>query len=770
METQVRRAIRLEGVVQGVGFRPFLYRLAIELGLAGWVANGPGSVEVEAEGDPQRVEEFVQRVHQAHPAGAVISRIAVREVAIRNDSRFAILDSFAGGVRGPAIPSDLAACPECLAEIREPGSRRFRYPFTTCSGCGPRYSVVEGLPYDRGRTAMRLFDMCADCAREYEDPHDRRFHAETIACPKCGPRLNLLNAMGETLALGDLALRHAAESILRGEIVALKGLGGFQLLVDARNRGAVGRLRERKCRPEKPFALMFPTLESVRVHAAMSADEAQALEAVSAPIVLMRRADAAQSIHERIADNVAPENPWLGVMLPYTPLHALLLEAVNCPVVCTSGNLSEEPICTDTGEALARLGRIADLFLTHDRPIVRPLDDSVVRAGPRGVRMIRRARGYTPVALDIGSDGPTVLALGGHTKNTIALGLGRQVVLSQHIGDLDAPSARTGLRRVIDDLMRFLGCRAELLACDLHPDYASTIEAERLVERLGLPLLRVQHHHAHIAALMAEHRLEGPILGLAWDGAGYGIDGSIWGGEALVAHGSRFERIATIRPFRLPGGERAIREPRRSALGALHAAGLESHLSVCRWFDADQAARLRRMVESRTNAPATTSIGRLFDAVAALCGIRAMVTFEGQAAMELEYRLGAGAEREGAYSIAITKSAMLIGDWAPMAAAIIEDVRRAVPVSRISARFHNALAEFALAIAKHAGLSRVVLAGGCFQNSYLLDRVTALLEAAGFEIYSSLAAPPNDGGIALGQVFVARHATTEANDVPGRSR
>ena len=767
----VRRSIRVAGVVQGVGFRPFVHRVASELGLAGWVLNGPQGVEIEAEGAAERIDELVRRMIHDAPAGAAISGHEVSAVAPRGERRFAILESRVAGVRKPALAADLATCAACIAEINDRASRRFRYPFTTCASCGPRYSIVEDFPYDRRFTSMRRFALCRECAREYDDPGDRRFHAETIACPACGPRLSLIDAGNRELASGGSALDAAAAAIRRGQIAAMEGIGGFQLIVDALDEGAVARLRERKRRPDKPFALMFPSIAAVGEYCALTASARQALTSEAAPIVVIERLDRPAPNRRALAGNVAPGNPRLGVMVPYSPLHALLLADVNRPVVCTSGNLSNEPICIETEEAIARLANIADLFVTHERAVVRPLDDSVMSADARGVRMVRRARGYAPVAIDLAAGGPSVLALGSHLKNTVALAFGREVVMSQHIGDLDSAAGRAAFHRAIQELRSFFPYRIGAVACDLHPDYASTIEGERLAAELGVPLLRVQHHHAHIAAVAAEHGLAGPVLGLAWDGSGYGLDGTSWGGEAIVVRGASFERFATMRSFRLPGGETAIREPRRSALGALHAAGLKPPASLLQWFEGDLAQWLIGVLERRSNAPVISSIGRLFDAIAALCGVRGITTFEGQAAMELEYALDTSAGRESAYPVIVRREdKLLVGDWKPLLEAVLADLRMGIAVSRISARFHNALAAFALEIAQAAGLERIAIGGGCFQNQYLLDRVTQQLESAGYRVYAPSRIPINDGGIAFGQVAAARQAAGENEDVPGRSR
>jgi hydrogenase maturation protein HypF len=766
-EPIVRHAISCEGVVQGIGFRPFIYRLAAELELSGWVSNSARGVEIEAEGTQPRIHEFLRRIREEYPAGAALRRFEVRAIAPRNERGFAIVQSSAGAKPRLALPVDLAMCGSCLADIRDPQSRRYRYPFTTCSSCGPRHSVIADMPYDRARTTMCSFAMCPDCAREYHDPRDRRFHAETIACPACGPRLRLIDAATRMVACDDSALRVAARAVCGGQIVALKGIGGFQLIADALDSAAVARLRERKHRPDKPLAVMFSSIEAIRAHCAVSDEDMRALGSAAAPIVLLPKLD--REIGQKIAEGVAPRNPMLGTMLPYTPLHTLLLDEVHRPVVCTSGNLSEEPICTRSDEAVERLGNIADLLLTHDRPIARALDDSVVRVGARGARTIRRARGYTPVSIEI-EDGPAVLALGGHMKNTIALALGREAILSQHIGDLDSAPARDALRRTISDLMSFFKCKPEWLACDLHPDYASTIVAERLTERLGAQLMRVQHHHAHVAACMAEHRLEGPVLGFAWDGTGYGTDRTVWGGEALVVRGGAFQRVATLRQFTLAGGERAIREPRRAALGVLRTAGIEPRQYLASLFAESNIDQVARMADARMNAPLTSSIGRLFDAVAAICGLCGVASFDGQAAMELEHSLGSEAEQSGDYPIELIGEAPIVWDWAPTIEALLEDLHQGVPIAKVAARFHNALSAFAVKIAERAGIESVVLSGGCFQNEYLLNRTAARLEQAGFQIYFPRSVPPNDGGIALGQAFVARQLAMEADYVPGNPR
>jgi hydrogenase maturation protein HypF len=592
---------------------------------------------------------------------------------------------------------------------------------------------------------MRIFEMCDECRAEYEDPLNRRFHAQPNACPKCGPQLELWDPKGEVLAERHEVLLEAAEAIRRGEILALKGLGGFHLIVDARDDEAVNRLRERKRREEKPFALMYPSLELVKEHCRLSKLEERLLTSPEAPIVLLRRKGPAD-----IAPSVAPRNPYLGVMLPYTPLHHILLAELGFPVVATSGNLSDEPICTSEDEALKRLGGIADLFLVHNRPIARHVDDSVVCVVLDRELVLRRARGYAPLPIHLKGELPQVLAVGAHLKNTIAVSVGREVFISQHIGDLETAEAFEAFKRVIESFQKLYELEPELVVCDAHPDYLSTGHAERM----GLKLRRVQHHWAHVLSCMAENELEGPVLGISWDGTGYGLDGTVWGGEFLAADLKRFERIAHFRCFKLPGGEAAIKEPRRAAIGLLYELFGEkvfemdelAPLAAC---SQNELAAIRRMLARGINSPKTSSVGRLFDAVASILDLRHRVNFEGQAAMELEFAID-GVETSESYSLPLDGCVV---DWGPMIHEILEDVRLKLPVSQISAKFHNALVEAIVAVAKLVGEERVVLTGGCFQNRYLTERAVLRLREEGFLPYWHQRVPPNDGGIALGQVL-----------------
>ncbi len=752
-----RLAIEVRGVIQGVGFRPFVSNLAGSIGLTGWVQNEADAVRIEVQGGEEMLEAFCARLRNDHPPPARIDSIDVNSIDREpdDDGGFEIRESRPGGVPRPTIPADLATCPDCLTEIRTEGERRYGYAFTNCTNCGPRWSIIEELPYDRPRTSMSGFGMCEDCQREYGDPTDRRFHAQPIACPECGPQLELLDQGGRRILGSDGALQTAADEVKAGRVLALKGLGGFQLVADATNAAAVALLRERKRRPDKPFAVMLSSLEETRRRCRVSNEEAEALTSHRAPIVLLRRAheDGSEEIVGDISAGVAPDNPYLGVMLPYTPLHHLFMAAVDRPIVCTSGNLSEEPMAIDTDDAVERLAGIADLFLVHDRPIVRPVDDSVARVGPDGLQVSRRARGFAPAPIDLGFTGPTVLALGGHLKNTVALSLGSQAILSSHVGDLDSVLSVDVHRRAARDLVGFFRARPEAVACDMHPDYASTQHAERLAAEWDVPLVRVQHHHAHVAACGAENGIEGRLLGFSWDGTGYGPDGTVWGGEVLQCDGADFARMGHLRTFPLPGGDRAVREPRRSALGVLFELYGDKAADHARdWFAPPELNPLMTLLNRSVRCPRTSSVGRLFDAVACLCGLGKTISFEGQAAMALEY--AADWREKDTYPITLSDTIPAVADWRPMINSIVDDRRAGVPTGAISARFHNWLADWAVAAAQRGDCRQVALSGGCFQNGLLLDRVQTRLLEADLTVYTHRTAPPGDGGIALGQLLV----------------
>ncbi len=771
---QKRLRLRIRGAVQGVGFRPFVYRLAEELELHGRVANDSRGVALEVEGPGDRVEQFLARLPRELPPRAILQAMEPSWHQPAGYRDFRIEHSDPGGAKTALVLPDVATCDDCLAEVLDSADRRYRYPFTNCTNCGPRFTIVRALPYDRPNTTMERFPMCPACQGEYDDPHDRRFHAQPNACPRCGPCVALLSRRGEPQVEGDEALRRATAALGRGRILAVKGLGGFHLMVDARDGRAVARLRRLKHRYEKPLAVMARDLVMAEALCVIPAAARELLTAPEAPIVLLECRPAAAIAGDLAPDDgVAPGNPDLGIMLPYAPLHHLLLRELGFPVVATSGNLSDEPIAIDNSEAVERLGGIADLFLVHDRPIARHVDDSVVRLMAGAPQMVRRARGYAPLPVMLKSKLPTLLAVGGHLKNTVALALGDQVFLSQHIGDMETPQAHDAFERVIRDFLDLYAAAPVAITHDLHPDYPST----RWVQALGgekqtadetnswksalagTPLVGVQHHHAHLASCLAENGAAGPALGVTWDGSGYGTDGTVWGGEFLRGDARSYRRVAHLRRFRLPGGEAAVREPRRSALAILwqlwgEDALARRDLATVAAFTDSELRVLGNLLSRGFQAPVTTSAGRLFDAVASLLGLHQRSRFEGQAAMALEAIADRGIE--DAYPLPLAGSSGTPElDWRPLIEAILEDRRQGTEAGIVSARFHNALAEAVVAVALEVAEPRVALTGGCFQNRLLSEHTSRRLRQAGFEVLTQRQVPANDGGIALGQVAVA---------------
>jgi hydrogenase maturation protein HypF len=768
--------VTIRGAVQGVGFRPFVYRLANEMGLPGWVLNSPQGVFIEVEGVHLELETFLHRLEQEKPAPSFIQSLEYSFLDPVYFNGFEIRQSDATGEKTVLILPDIATCKECLDDIFDPLNRRYLYPFTNCTNCGPRFTIIEALPYDRPNTSMRSFVMCEACREEYEDPQNRRFHAQPNACPVCGPELALWDESGNLITSRHDALLAAAEAIRSGSIVAAKGIGGFHLFADARNEKAVERLRARKHREQKPLALMYPSLEAINEDCLVSRLEQRLLQSPESPIVLLKRREMISS-RSSVAAGVAPGNPYLGVMLPYAPLHYILARELAFPIIATSGNLSEEPICTDENEAVQRLHGIADLFLVHNRRIVRHMDDSIARVIFGRELVLRRARGYAPLPLHHKTQLPEMLAVGGHLKNSVAMTVDRNIFVSQHIGDLENKEAFDAFNRVIDDFRRLYGIVPKRVVADMHPSYFST----QFARTCCLPATYIQHHYAHVCACMAENELDGTVLGVSWDGTGYGPDGTIWGGEFLVTGGSSYEHAATFRHFRLPGGSQAIKEPGRTAVGLLfeimgNKAFTLRHLPAINCFDDPQLTLLKQMLEKGFQAPWTTSVGRLFDGVAALTGLRQLVNFEGQAAMELEFAVddSAGndcypfevtAFRDGneadAGGKAANETVRLIVDWEPLILAILADLENKTTVGRISGKFHNTLAQIIIEIATRIGERRIVLTGGCFQNKYLLERAVTQLQAAGFKPYWHQRVPPNDGGIALGQIIAASRQIEE---------
>jgi len=779
--SQQRLHIIVRGIVQGMGFRPFIYRLATELELVGWVNNSSQGVEIDVEGARSQLDLFLHRLKQDKPARSLIQQV---EFSILNPVGYSTFEirASADGEKTTSVLPDLSICSECLKEIFEPTNRRYRYPFTNCTHCGPRFSLIEALPYDRCHTTMRHFTMCQQCQSEYEDPLNRRFHAQPNACPQCGPHLELWDQQGRVLATHDQALQMAAVAIRQGYIVGIKGLGGFHLMVDAQSEAAVQRLRRTKHRPAKPLALMYPSLERVKANCEISDVEANVLQSSAAPIVLLKQFKI-QSPSSEIAPSVAPHNPYLGIMLPYTPLHHLLMNDLGFPVVATSGNLSNEPICIDESEVLQRLGQVAAVFLVHNRPIAQAVDDSVVRVLSGQETVLRRARGYAPLPTSIDSNLKiqnsklTVLAVGAHLKNTIAFSIDQQAFISQHIGDLETVAAVEALHRVVTNFQTLYDLQPTAIACDLHPDYRSTQLAEQLAQQLNIPLIPVQHHYAHVLSCMAEHQLKGTALGIAWDGTGYGLDGTIWGGEFLHVTDTSFQRVAHLRPFRLPGGDKAIREPRRSAIGLLYelldnavfenlAGDDYSLVPPMQAFSDSELQVLKTMLHKNLNTPITSSMGRLFDAIAAIIGLRQQNQFEGQAAMELESAI-AGSQIDHHYPFRILNltNASLLVDWTEMIQSILLDIKAGVSIDQLSAMFHNTLVEMIVAVAKRVEEPRVILTGGCFQNKYLTERTIQRLKIEGFQPYCHRSIPPNDGGIAIGQLIAALRQLTGAKSI-----
>ncbi|MCW6037888.1 carbamoyltransferase HypF [Spirulina subsalsa FACHB-351] len=759
MGQRMRLKLTIRGLVQGVGFRPFIYRLATELGLGGWVNNSAAGVFVEVEGTELQLKEFRRRLEGEKPGRSRIDELETLTLDPLGYADFTIRPSVTGEKTALVLP-DLATCPDCLAEVFDPQNRRFHYPFTNCTHCGPRYTIIRGLPYDRPQTTMVGFPMCPDCEAEYHDPSDRRFHAQPNACPRCGPQLAFWTRQGEATAQGEAALQQAIIALQEGQILAVKGLGGFHLMADAQNAQAVAQLRQRKRRPDKPFAVMYPSLSAVKAHCWVSPLEAELLQSPEAPIVLLRKRP-----QQPLVEAVAPLNPNLGVMLPYTPLHHLLLQGVNRPLVATSGNLANEPICTDEGEAVQRLGGIADVFLVHNRPIVRAVDDSVVREMAGQGVILRRARGYAPLPIPTrfpGASEAKILGVGAHLKNTVAVCVRDQVFLSQHIGDLETPQAYGAFTEVIESFQRLYEFTPDRVICDLHPDYLSS----QYARHQGLPWQGIQHHFAHIWAVLAEHNLwDQRLLGVAWDGTGYGLDGTIWGGEFLgFTPPHHLTRMAHLRSFPLPGGDRAIREPRRSALGLLYAIwGADlwqnpAYLPYLEPFSPSERSILATSLEKGLNCPLTSSMGRLFDGVASLTQLCQKASFEGQGAMQLEFILPEHPS-PAAYPLPLSHAPTLQLDWHPLILALLQDLKLNIPLSEVSAKFHNSLIDSIGAIAQQIGVQSIVLSGGCFQNKYLLETGVTRLNEQGFQVYFPVVCPPNDGGIAFGQIVAARFSS-----------
>jgi hydrogenase maturation protein HypF len=778
--TSVRRRLTITGTVQGVGFRPFIWRLARRHGLDGWVANGPGGVTVDLQGAAAAIDALLDHVRHEAPPLATVARIEVEPLVVesaRPPGFWIDVSSTGGGAAtGSVAAPESATCEACLAEICDPANRRHGYLFTTCTDCGPRFTIIRGLPYDRQRTTMAAFPMCGTCAAEYADPQDRRFHAEANACPACGPAVwftsagdpaGIATTRAAACGIGTTAIATARERLRAGDVLAVKGLGGFRLVCDATNATAVTRLRERKQRTAKPLAVMVADVETAGHDAIIDEQARRLLESRERPIVLVpARRDGA-----RLAEGIAPGNDFVGLMLPAQPLEHVLCAGMP-PLVMTSGNLAEEPIAADNDDAACRLGPLVDGFLMHDRQIVAACDDSVVRCMAGAALPIRRSRGSVPLPIRLATGGPTVLAVGGELKATLCLAAGAEAVMSQHIGDVANLETLVAVERVADHLLALTGSSPDLVACDLHPDALSAAWARRFAAARDIPVVAVQHHEAHLAALLADQAAEDlPVIGVCFDGTGYGRDGTIQGGEFLVARagvGGDLERAAHLDPFPLPGGDAAIRHPWRVALAVLHAAGIEwtAGLAPVEAATPEMRRVLRRQLETGLHCVATSSMGRLFDAVAALAGVKQSIGYEAEAAMNLEALAAIADGTVTAYPLPLrdqppgSATGPLRIDWRPLVAGIVADVRADVGPDVIAARFHRGVAALIVGVCERlraaTGIAAVALTGGVFQNARLVQMAIVELEAAEFTVLVHAQVPPNDGGLALGQAVLAR--------------
>jgi hydrogenase maturation protein HypF len=747
--------VEVRGIVQGVGFRPFVYQLAGRFGLKGTVANTTTGVTIHVEGPQTDIDAFCAGLSNNFPPLARIVDVLVRPSPLQYPKAFAILPSVHQNKAATFIAPDVSVCNDCLLEMRDPLNRRFGYPFINCTHCGPRYTIIEDIPYDRPHTAMRHFVMCPQCRSEYEDPSDRRFHAQPIACPECGPRIRLFDNRQERV--GTRPLETAIRLLKKGRILAIKGLGGFHLAADAENDSAAATLRARKARPEKPFALMSHSLEAIGRYARVSPEEAALLTGMARPIVLLEKRP-----HHSLSSQVAPGSPYFGVMLPYTPLHYLLLETHFTALIMTSGNQSDTPLCIENAEAFERLSELADFFLVHDRPIYQRNDDTLMNMAGGAPRFIRRARGAVPMPVQLSHSMPPTLACGAELKNTICLGRGKTAFVSQHLGDMGELATLDFFKNTIEHLKKVTKIVPEIVAHDLHPDYLSTRYAGTLsdVQRMG-----VQHHHAHVVSCMAENRIEAPVIGLALDGTGYGTDGAVWGGEVLVVERARFTRAAHLAYVPLPGGEAAIKEPWRMALSYLYDAfGKEiSGLSFpfLKPIDARHSRGVVEILSKQLRSPNTSSLGRLFDGVSAMLGLCHRVTFEGQAAMALETVAGGRLnETKESYDWDLHHAGNLLQiGLAPLIQQIVRDLEAGKKANEISRKFHRTLiylfGDLCAAVRKETGINRVVMSGGVFQNKLLFEGLLAALREARFEVFSHHLVPTNDGGISLGQAVAA---------------
>jgi hydrogenase maturation protein HypF len=747
-----RRTIEITGIVQGIGYRPFVYNLALAHSIRGWVLNNEKGVLIDAEGDDGSLERFIEGLTALAPPLARIETLKANPLEPKGYSNFEIRQSEGASEGFTLIAPDVATCDACLTELFSPGDFRHRYPFINCTHCGPRFTIIKDIPYDRHKTTMAPFTMCPICRKEYEDPVDRRFHAQPNACPSCGPSLRLIDRKGETLQ-GD-ALDKILALLLQGSIVAVKGIGGFHLVCSAEDPAAVSTLRSRKFREDKPFAVMCRDLKVVKAHCHVHEEEERLLASPERPIVLLNRKE-----DSSIAPGVAPFQKNLGIMLPYSPLHHLLLHGPLESLVMTSGNVSDEPIAYHNDEARHRLSEIADFFLLHDRDIHTRCDDSVVRVFQDRPYILRRSRGYVPFPIKLSHDLDMILACGGELKNTFALSRGPYVFVSHHIGDLENLETLRSFEQGIEHFKNLFSIEPKAVAYDLHPEYLSTKYALSLT---GIPKVGVQHHHAHVVSVMAENRLDGEVIGVALDGTGFGLDGTIWGGEFLRAGLRDFERVAHLKQVSMPGGSMAIKEPWRMAFSWLLEAfgdrAMDLELDWIKRRDPQKCGVLRRMIEKGVNSPLTSSMGRLFDAVSSLLSVRDTVNYEGQAAIELEMMADPEDKEEYPFEIGEKEQPSVV-DPARIVRGLVHDLIRGRAPSQISGKFHRTVARLVVEMCRRirsaTGLDRVALSGGVFQNILLLTLVSDGLKEAGFKVYTHHLVPTNDGGISLGQAVIA---------------
>ncbi|ABM03050.1 (NiFe) hydrogenase maturation protein HypF [Psychromonas ingrahamii 37] len=755
---QQRYQISVQGRVQGVGFRPFVAVTAANLNLTGWVRNIRQSVLIEIQGEPFETQKFLQQLQSKAPALAKIEQLNHQQIDNNDQTGFHILESSGKNEGVVSISPDIGICEHCQKELFYEENRRYRYPFISCTQCGPRYSILQKLPFDRCHTTLNAFPMCEDCLAEYKNLKDRRFHAQGINCAKCGPQVSFINHKGERIAEKEAALTLAINALQAGKILAVKGLTGFHIMVDACNHQAVLRLRARKQRPEKPFALMYPQLSMVKSDCLLGEQEKLLLCSAIAPIVLLENKHSNLSLSPAIA----PNNPYLGVMLAYTPLHQLICRAINKPLVVTSANRSGEPVCCDNEQALEQLSQLVDGFVMHDREIYQGLDDSIVKFVNHEPMLLRRARGYVPDYLTLDTEYPSIVALGGQLKNSIAISKGKRLYLSQYIGSLDNIASVNRHQRTQKIMSRLMGVTADCVACDLHPDYVTT----QLAKKQHLPIISTQHHLAHLYAAMLEHQIIDQAFAVVWDGNGYGEDGTLWGGEFIAVTADKPQRVATFLPFKLPGGAAAIKEPRRVAVALLYEVygkkiASNEVLKSLSPFELSTIKQLLKMISNNINSPLTSSAGRLFDGISSLLNLGQISSFEGEAAMRLEFAAKTSKDK-GSYPVpvdfAVTPN---IIDWRPMLAAIITDIGNHVSSAIIARRFHNSAAIIILKIAQHYGVTQILLTGGCFQNSLLIEITFALLQEQGIAVLWHKKLPANDASLCVGQImgaYKARHS------------